>query len=46
MAEYSVCGGDLDERSPPEPVEYEGETYDLCRKGCKEKFDNNPEQYT
>lgn len=46
MAECSVCGADLNERSPPKPVEYEGDTYDWYGKGCKDKFDNNPKQYT
>lgn len=41
-----VCGMEVDERDASGTSEYEGKTYYFCSTACKEKFDENPDEYT
>lgn len=40
-----VCGMQVDEQKAAGRSEHEGQTYYFCGQGCKQKFDENPEQY-
>ena len=40
-----VCGMQVDEQNAAAQSEYEGQTFYFCSEGCKEKFEQNPEQY-
>ena len=40
-----VCGMQVDEQSATAQLEHEGQTYYFCSQGCKEKFEQDPEQY-
>jgi Cu+-exporting ATPase len=40
-----VCGMNVDPKSAAGTSEYQGETIYFCSAGCKQKFDQNPEQY-
>ena len=40
-----VCGMDVNPKSAAGTSEYQGETIYFCSAGCKQKFDQNPEQY-
>lgn len=46
MAQCPVCDMDVDENDPPAETEYEGTTYQFCGEGCRESFEDDPEQYT
>lgn len=41
-----VCGMQVEEQQAAGQSEHEGQTYYFCSQGCKDKFDQNPEQYT
>ncbi|HLG99591.1 MAG TPA: YHS domain-containing protein [Bryobacteraceae bacterium] len=41
-----VCGMQVDEKKAPATSTHEGERYVFCGQDCKNKFDENPEQYT
>ena len=41
-----VCRMELDQRDATGTSEYEGKTYYFCSTACKEKFDENPDEYT
>lgn len=45
MSDCPVCGMDVDDSDPPAQTEYEGETYTFCGDGCREQFEENPQQY-
>lgn len=45
MARDPVCGMDVDEGQAAATSEYMGTTYYFCSKGCKQAFDQNPQQY-
>lgn len=45
MATDPVCEMDVDEGDAPAQAEYQGETYYFCGEGCREKFEENPQQY-
>lgn len=45
MAKDPVCGMEVDKKSPVATSTYKGEIYYFCAKGCKEKFDKEPEKY-
>ena len=45
MKRDPVCNMEVDERSAAGRSQYQGQTYYFCSDGCKEKFDNNPQQY-
>lgn len=40
-----VCGMQVDEQEAAGQSDYQGKTYYFCGQGCKQKFDQNPEQY-
>ncbi len=40
-----VCGMMVDPRQAAGSVEYQGQTYHFCSKGCAAKFQANPEKY-
>lgn len=39
-----VCGMEIDTQDAA-ATEHEGQTYYFCSEGCKEKFEQNPQQY-
>ena len=43
-AKDPVCGMDVD-TSTDLKVEYEGQTYYFCSRGCKLEFEEDPEKY-
>ena len=43
--EDPVCKMVIDEKLAPEKYDYKGETYFFCAKGCKDKFEKEPEKY-
>ena len=40
-----VCGMQVEEQQAAGQSDYGGETYYFCSQGCKQKFDQDPEQY-
>ena len=40
-----ICGMQVDERSAAGQSQHQGHTYYFCSQGCKNKFDQNPQQY-
>lgn len=40
-----VCGMDVDDGSAAGRSQYQGQDYYFCSQDCKQKFDQNPEQY-
>ena len=40
-----VCGMEVTYENAQARSEYNGRTYYFCSLGCKEQFDQNPEQY-
>ena len=45
MAKDPVCKMDVSEEKASEKTEYKGKTYYFCAKGCKERFEKDPEKY-
>jgi len=45
MAKDPVCNMNVDENKAAATSVYKGKTYYFCAKGCKEKFDKDPEKY-
>jgi P-type Cu+ transporter len=45
MVEDPVCGMQINIDTAPAQTEYEGQIYYFCSQGCKEAFDENPEQF-
>lgn len=45
MAKDPVCNMTVDEKKATATSVYKGMTYYFCAKGCKEKFDKDPEKY-
>lgn len=45
MVKDPVCGMQVDERKAPATSTYKGAQYAFCGQSCKDKFDQNPEQY-
>lgn len=45
MAIDPVCGMKVDSEKAPTKTEYEGKTIYFCASACKEKFEENPEEY-
>jgi Cu+-exporting ATPase len=45
MVKDPVCGMMIDETAAAGKSEYKGTTYYFCAVRCKQKFDENPEQY-
>jgi YHS domain-containing protein len=46
MATDPVCGMKVDEPKAAGKSDYQNQTYYFCSTGCKQKFDQNPQQYT
>jgi len=40
-----VCNMQVDEKNAAGRSEYQGQTYYFCSENCKERFDENPQQY-
>jgi Cu+-exporting ATPase len=40
-----VCGMEVSANESAGQTEYGGETYYFCSTNCKERFDNDPQQY-
>jgi P-type Cu+ transporter len=40
-----VCGMEVKPEKAAGKTEHEGKTYYFCGTGCKQKFDQNPQQY-
>ena len=40
-----VCGMQVEAENAAGQSEYRGQTYYFCSQGCKEGFEQNPEQY-
>ena len=40
-----VCGMELTAEEAADSVEYDGQTYYFCSQNCKDRFDQNPQQY-
>jgi Cu+-exporting ATPase len=40
-----VCNMDVDEKRAAATSVYKGKTYYFCSKGCKDKFDKDPEKF-
>lgn len=45
MAKDPVCNMDIDEKKAASRSTYKGKTYFFCAKGCKDKFDKDPEKF-
>ncbi len=45
MSKDPVCGMQVDEKNAAGKSEYNGQQFSFCSLSCKQKFDNNPEQY-
>lgn len=45
MATDQVCRMAISEEKAVETTEYKGKTYYFCGKGCKERFEKEPEKY-
>lgn len=45
MAIDPVCGMDVDQQKAADSSDYQGRTYYFCSQSCKERFDQNPQQY-
>lgn len=46
MTQDPVCKMEVDEKTAAVTSTYRGQTYFFCSKGCKEKFEQDPEKYT
>ena len=46
MEKDAVCGMQIDPAKAAGTSDFNGKTYYFCSKGCKAKFDANPQQYT
>jgi YHS domain-containing protein len=40
-----VCNMQVDEKNAAGQSDYQGQTFYFCSENCKEKFDQNPQQY-
>ena len=40
-----VCGMQIDRDSAVAKIEHKGKTYYFCAKGCKVKFDKDPDRF-
>ncbi len=45
MTKDPVCGMQIDEKQAAGKSEHQGQTFYFCSPNCKQKFDENPEQY-
>lgn len=45
MTKDPVCGKQVDENGAPATSSHQGKEYSFCGRDCKNKFDQNPQQY-
>lgn len=45
MAKDPVCGMDVQEAQAAGKSEHQGQTYYFCSAGCKQRFDQTPQQF-
>jgi len=45
MRKAPVCGMQIDQKQAAGKSEHKGQTFYFCSLGCKQKFDQKPEQY-
>jgi Cu+-exporting ATPase len=45
MTKDPVCGMNVDENKSQYQTQYGGKKYNFCSDQCKQKFDQQPEQY-
>jgi YHS domain-containing protein len=45
LAKDPVCNMNVDEKKAAATSIYKGTTYYFCAKGCKDKFDKDPEKF-
>ena len=45
MAKDPVCHMDVDPKNAAAQSKHQGQTYYFCAVNCKNKFDQNPQQY-
>lgn len=45
MVTDPVCKMQVDEKHPPATATYGGKEYYFCCEACRQKFEENPEQY-
>lgn len=45
MAKDPVCNMEVDEKKAAATSVYKGKVYYFCAKGCKERFDKDPEKF-
>jgi Cu+-exporting ATPase len=45
LAKDPVCSMNVDEKKVAATSVYKGTTYFFCSKGCKDKFDKEPEKF-
>ena len=45
MTKDPVCGKQVDENKSPATSTYNGQKYNFCGQDCKNKFDQQPQQY-
>jgi P-type Cu+ transporter len=46
MTKDPVCGKQVDENKAPATTPYQGKKYSFCGQECKDKFDQQPQNYT
>jgi YHS domain-containing protein len=46
MTKDPVCGKQVDENKAPATTSYQGQNYSFCGQDCKNKFDQQPQNYT
>ena len=45
MATDPVCGMKVDDKNTQNQTQYGGQTYWFCSEECKNKFEQNPEEF-
>ncbi len=45
MAKDPVCGMNVEEKRAAGTSTYKGKTYYFCARGCKERFDKEPDKF-
>ena len=45
MARDPVCNMEVNEKDSKIQTKYQGQNYYFCSEGCKQKFDQDPQQY-
>ena len=45
MTKDPVCGKQLDEKTAPARINYQGRDYQFCSQDCKSQFETHPQRY-